>query len=156
MIGRKAGRNALLEWRVATVKHPRLGAESSGQKRLTIGKTLFEENMADNERRRTQRYGFIASAELVEIKADVRMVSRVSELSRHGCYLDMINPFPKDTLVLVKISAGDAYFEGKGNIAYTQPNLGAGVKFTEIEQQYVPVLERWLDELEQERVRKMG
>jgi hypothetical protein len=34
--------------------------------------------------------------------------------------------------------------------------MGAGVKFTEIEQQYVPVLERWLDELEKDRVRKLG
>jgi hypothetical protein len=112
--------------------------------------------MGGEERRRTPRYGFIASAELIEVKADVRIVTRVSELSRHGCYLDMMNPFPKDTLVLVKISAGDAYFEGKGLIVYCQPNMGAGVKFTEIEQQYVPVLERWLDELEKDRVRKLG
>jgi hypothetical protein len=121
-----------------------------------MGKTPSEGYMAEHERRHTQRYGFIASAELIEVKADVRMVTRVSELSRHGCYLDMMNPFPKGTLVLVKISAGDAYFEGKGNIAYSQPNMGAGVKFTEIDQQYVPVVERWLDELEKERLRKLG
>ena len=111
--------------------------------------------MGGEERRRTPRYGFIASAELIEVRADVRIVTRVSELSRHGCYLDMMNPFPKDTVVLVKISAGDAYFEGKGLIVYSQPNMGAGVKFTEIEQQYVPVLERWLDDLEKDRVRRL-
>ena len=124
--------------------------------RHNMGKTPSEDYMAEHERRRTQRYGFIASAELIEVKADVRMVTRVSELSRHGCYLDMMNPFPKGTLVLVKISAGDAYFEGKGHIAYSQPNMGAGVTFTDIEQQYVPVVERWLDELEKERLRKLG
>jgi hypothetical protein len=63
------------------------------------------------EKRRTPRYSFIASAELIEVRADVRIASRVSELSLHGCYLDMMNPFPKDTLVLVKISAGEALFE---------------------------------------------
>jgi hypothetical protein len=112
--------------------------------------------MGGEERRRTPRYGFIASAELLEVKADVRIVTRVSELSRHGCYLDMMNPFPKDTLVLVKISAGDAYFEGRGVTVYCQPNMGAGVRFTDTEERYVPVLERWLDDLEKERVRNLS
>jgi len=47
------------------------------------------------EKRRSPRYSFIASAELIEEKADVRIASRVSELSLHGCYLDMMNPFPR-------------------------------------------------------------
>ena len=50
------------------------------------------------------------SAELIEQKTDVRIATRVSELSLHGCYLDMMNPFPKDTLVLVKIFAGEDFF----------------------------------------------
>ena len=42
------------------------------------------------------------------------IATRVSELSLlYGCYLDMMNPFPVGTLVLVKISAGDAYFDAK-------------------------------------------
>lgn len=108
------------------------------------------------EKRRTPRYSFIASAELIELRADVRIVTRVSELSRHGCYLDMMNPFPKDTKVLVKISAGEAFFEAKGMIVYSQPNMGAGCRFDEIEEQYVPVLERWLDEMEQDQARRQG
>jgi hypothetical protein len=112
--------------------------------------------MGQDERRRTPRYPFIASAELIEIRADVRIVTRVSELSLHGCYLDMMNPFPKSTRVLVKITAGDAYFEGKGEIVYSQPNMGAGVRFDEVDTQYVPVLERWLDEMEKDRVRRLG
>jgi hypothetical protein len=114
-----------------------------------------EANMAD-ERRRTPRYGFIASAELVEVRSDVRIATRVSELSRHGCYLDMMNPFPKDTAVLVKISAAEAFFESTGVIAYSQANMGAGVKFDEVAPPYVEVLERWLDEMEKDRIRRLG
>ncbi|HTQ59929.1 MAG TPA: PilZ domain-containing protein [Candidatus Solibacter sp.] len=99
-----------------------------------------------SERRRTPRYSFIASAELIEEASDVRIATRVSELSLHGCYLDMMNPFPVGTLVLVKISAGDAYFQAKSKIVYAQTNMGAGVAFLEIDAQYQPVLERWLDE----------
>ena len=48
----------------------------------------------------------------------MRIASRVSELSLHGCYLDMMNPFPTGTMVLVKIAAGDSFFEAKSKIVY--------------------------------------
>jgi hypothetical protein len=105
------------------------------------------------ERRRTPRYSFIASAELIEQASDVRIATRVSELSRFGCYLDMMNPFPLGTLVLVKISAGDAFFQAKGKIVYAQTNMGAGVVFLDIDPKSVPVLERWLDEAAKEKTR---
>jgi hypothetical protein len=105
------------------------------------------------EKRRGPRYPFIASAELIEERADVRIASRVSELSLHGCYLDMLNPFPTGTLVLVKISAGDAYFEAKSKIVYSQQNMGAGVGFLEIGANSQAVLDRWLDEAEKEQKR---
>jgi PilZ domain-containing protein len=88
------------------------------------------------------------------VQADVRIASRVSELSRHGCYLDMMNPFPTGTLVLVKISAGDAFFEAKSKIVYSQLNMGAGVGFLEVKPDSLIVLERWLDEAEKERIRQ--
>lgn len=105
------------------------------------------------ERRRSPRYSFIASAELIEQASDVRIATRVSELSRFGCYLDMMNPFPLGTLVLVKISAGDAFFQAKGKIVYAQTNMGAGVVFLDIDPKCVPVLERWLDEAAKEKTR---
>jgi hypothetical protein len=108
------------------------------------------------EKRRSPRYSFIASAELIEERADVRIATRVSELSLHGCYLDMMNPFPKGTMVLVKISAGDAFFEAKSQIVYSQPNMGAGVGFLAVEPASQIVLDRWLDELEREHKRLAG
>ncbi len=116
----------------------------------------MEAAIAYQERRRGARYSFIASAELIEVKADVRIASRVSELSRHGCYLDMMNPFPTGTMVLVKIAAGDAFFEAKSKIVYAQHNMGAGVGFLEVAPASQAVLERWLDEAEQERKKQGG
>jgi hypothetical protein len=106
------------------------------------------------EKRRGPRYSFIASAELVEQKADVRIASRVSELSLHGCYLDMMNPFPTGTQVLVKIAAGEAFFEAKAKIIYSQPNMGAGVAFLDVTPDSQAALERWLDQAEKERQRQ--
>lgn len=108
------------------------------------------------ERRRTPRYTFIASAELIEESADVRIATRVSELSLNGCYLDMMNPFPVGTLVLVKISAGDQYFQARSKIVYAQPNMGAGVSFLAVEDAYQPVLERWLDDAKRDQQKRVG
>jgi len=130
----------------------------SGEKRRTIRLCGIspEAKTVIREQRRTPRYPFVASAELIEEKSDVRIATRVSELSRHGCYLDMLNPFPQGTFVLVKIAAGEAFFESKAKIVYSQPNMGAGVGFLEVAEEYVPVLERWLDEAERENQRQSG
>jgi hypothetical protein len=100
----------------------------------------------ERERRRTPRYLFIASAELYEEQSDVRVASRVSELSKNGCYLDMMNPFPTGTLILLKIFAGELTFQSKARIVYYTPNVGAGVTFLEVEPKYNYILDRWLEE----------
>jgi PilZ domain len=102
--------------------------------------------MSYREKRRTPRYIFIASAELYEEASDVRIASRVSELSQHGCYLDMMNPFPTGTLMLLKIFAGDQTFQSKARVVYHTPNVGAGVTFLEVEPQSEYVLNGWLEE----------
>ena len=130
---------------------------AAGLKHRTIVVGFHPEATIDyHEKRRGPRYPFIASAELIEVRADVRIASRVSELSMNGCYLDMMNPFPTGTLVLVKISAGEAFFEARSKIVYSQMNMGAGVGFLEVKPDSQAVLERWLDEAEKERVRQAG
>ena len=86
----------------------------------------------------------------------MRIASRVSELSLHGCYLDMMNPFPMGTLVLVKIAAGESFFEAKSKIVYAQHNMGAGVGFLQIAPNSQAVLERWLDGAEKEKQKQSG
>lgn len=100
----------------------------------------------ERERRRTPRYVFFASAELLEVKSEVRVASRVSELSLHGCYLDMMNPFPKDTQVLLRIWTDEKIFQTKGRVIYSQPNMGAGVVFLDVEPMYLAILQQWLDD----------
>src|SRR6516164_7858134 len=99
----------------------------------------------EQERRRTPRISFIAHAELREDASQVRVVSRVSELSLGGCYLDMMNPFPPGTMVTLRITAGEETFETRGKIIYTQPNIGAGVAFLDVDPKYQAVLRHWLE-----------
>ena len=103
------------------------------------------------EQRRTPRYTFIASAELIEQKTDVRIATRVSELSLHGCYLDMMNPFPMHTVVRVKIwTEENVLIETKACVIYSQPNRGAGLAFVDLDPRYAPLLEKWLAKAEKE------
>jgi hypothetical protein len=100
----------------------------------------------ERERRRTPRYTFFASAELFEENSTSRVISRVSELGLHGCYLDMMNPFPANTLILLKITAGEVTIESKAQVVYSTPNMGAGVVFLDMEPKHEFILKRWLEE----------
>jgi len=100
----------------------------------------------ERERRRTPRYIFIASAELYDEASDVRVASRVSELSLHGCYLDMMNPFPPNTIIRLKIFAGDLTFQSKARVIYSTSNVGAGVAFIDVEPKYEYMIKRWMEE----------
>ena len=97
-----------------------------------------------DERRRTPRYTFIATAELIDEQARTKTETRVSELSLHGCYFDTVNPLPDGTPIHVKIYFENEFFEAKGKVIYAQPNLGMGVTFDEIPAYATPVLKKWL------------
>lgn len=99
----------------------------------------------ERERRRTPRYLFIASAELYEEQSEVRVASRVSELSLHGCYLDMMNPFPSGTIILLKIFADNLTFQSKARVIYSTSNVGAGVAFLDVEPKYEYILHHWME-----------
>jgi hypothetical protein len=83
---------------------------------------------------------------LYEEQTDVRVASRVSELSLHGCYLDMMNPFPTGTIILLKIFAGEMTFQSKARVVYFTPNVGAGVTFQDVEPKYEYMLQHWIEE----------
>ncbi len=105
----------------------------------------------EQERRRTPRYMFFASAELLEEKSEVRIATRVSELSRNGCYLDMMNPFPTHTVVRVKIwTEENVMIETKALVVYSQANRGAGLAFVDFETKHLPQLEKWLEKAKRE------
>lgn len=111
----------------------------------------------ERERRQVPRYPFIANAELVEERSDMRIAVRVSELSLGGCYLDMMNPLPMGTLVRVNISTGVDFFEAKAEILYSlvQPG-GVGMRFIDVEPQYLTVLQGWLEKAERDRQRRLS
>lgn len=99
----------------------------------------------ENERRRSPRYSFAATAELTADNPRASATAIVSELSLRGCRLKMSSVFPLNVPINVKISTAGELFQTKARIVYLQPGVSAGVAFLGMEQQAREILRRWLD-----------
>jgi len=97
------------------------------------------------ERRRTARYPFAATAEIIDEKASARTsASRITDLSWHGCYVEMMNPFPQGTGVLIEIYFETEFLELHATVAYLEPKLGMGLAFNDMQPYFTGVLNKWL------------
>src|SRR5260370_9472231 len=66
--------------------------------------------LVETELRRSPRVSFIAAAEIMEANTQVRLSARTSDISRHGCYMDMVNPLPTGVAVKIPIAQGQPTF----------------------------------------------
>ena|SRR6266576_136073 len=100
-----------------------------------------------SERRRAPRYPIIADAEITEIASETKLGAKTSDLSAGGCFLDMSNPSPEGTEIVVRISRAGTTFTARGKVVFQFPNMGMGVMFTSVPTSQQTVLERWLEGL---------
>jgi hypothetical protein len=98
----------------------------------------------EQERRRSPRFPFIASAEVHEESNGSQLSARISDLSATGCYVDTINPLPGGTAVRVKILNDAQSFEASATVAYSVVHLGMGLSFGEVPPGSRDVLQSWL------------
>jgi PilZ domain len=70
--------------------------------------------------------------------------ARTSDLSLVGCYLDMTNTLPEGTEVRLHIFHEDANFTAFGVVIHCHPNMGMGVRFTDVQLDQHEILEKWL------------
>ena len=104
-------------------------------------------DLTSDERRGTPRYGFTATAEVVDMHSRTRMNTRISDLSMEGCYVDTNAPFPVRTKVRIRVTASKKTFETQGVVVYSLPNMGMGIAFSEPEPAHAAILKSWIDEL---------
>jgi len=99
------------------------------------------------KRRSVRRCPFVASAEVTELHSGAVLSARTSELGLGGCYVDALNPFPKGTLVGLRILRDQGAFETKAKVVYSDPRFGMGLAFTEMTAGQRSLLEDWLVEI---------
>jgi len=101
-------------------------------------------NSVYTEKRRSPRFPFVAVAEITEKESSGKLVTRVSELSVNGCYIDEQNPFPSGTIVTLKIISESEVFDATAKVLYAHQNLGMGLVFQEVSLRSGAVLRGWL------------
>jgi hypothetical protein len=99
------------------------------------------------EHREVPRFTLIASIELREPQSDTRISGRISEISRKGCYVDVLITLPQGTVLDVRISRDQGVFETKGKIVYVQEGMGMGVTFVNPAPEQLKLLDCWLAEI---------
>ena len=102
--------------------------------------------LAGADRRIHPRYEFVAAVEVRVAESDVRIETRVRDLSQQGCYVDTDNPLPLGTVTDVRIKKGAQLFEARTRVVYSRAGKGMGLMFTAIEPEQIRTLETWLAE----------
>jgi PilZ domain-containing protein len=85
------------------------------------------------ERRRSPRFRCSGSAEFRPEGSDVRMWGTLTDISLHGCYVEMNSTFPVDTRVSLTIEALGVRVRVQATVRVSYPFLGMGMCFSEIE-----------------------
>ena len=94
-----------------------------------------------DERRCTQRYAFVAAAEVEDSVCVCQ--ARVADLSIAGAYLVLPDFFPRGASILVKIRTKREFFQCHATVTHSTPH-GMGVRFHEIGPPFLIVLQEWL------------
>jgi hypothetical protein len=110
--------------------------------------TPSQPNPPFRDKREVPRYSFIADVDLAEPSTDTHISGRVSEISRKGCYVDVLNTLPEGTVLKLKIMRDQGVFSTKARIIYVQPGMGMGVAFVEVPPDQLKILDAWLAEIE--------
>lgn len=103
---------------------------------------------AQHERRRTPRYPFSATAEIVDQQEDSRLQSQVRDLSSGGCYVETPDPLPPGKNVVVEIYTSNEFLETHATVAFSESNQGMGLCFGVMQPYFAAVLTAWLAQAE--------
>jgi hypothetical protein len=107
----------------------------------------FKGAATPGDRRQANRYSFSAMAEVVEMVSGARLSTRAADLSQKGCYLDTLNPFATGSNVRVRISWDGAELTCAAVVRDSQPGMGMGVAFTDLDEARKALIESWIAKL---------
>jgi hypothetical protein len=97
------------------------------------------------DRRQHKRHAFSATAEIVDMVTGARLSTRMADLNRGGCYLDMLSPLPIGSNLRVRICSDGAELTCTAVVRDSQPGMGMGVAFTDLDDASKAVIESWIE-----------
>jgi hypothetical protein len=93
---------------------------------------VIRQNMkvpAQKERRGQSRYRVDAGVRISDQRSAVPNWCNIVDISRSGCYIEMVMPFPKGTLLTLELRAGAMRLQTRGQVQSSLPGKGMGVQF---------------------------
>jgi hypothetical protein len=100
-----------------------------------------------SERRKAPRYTLVATTVLTDITNSTKLSGRVTEISRSGCYVDILYPLPVGAQLIVNISCDRGTLVVKAKILYIHERIGMGLIFLDPPKDQLEILDSWLAEL---------
>lgn len=95
------------------------------------------------DRRRYPRYSVQVQVELHPDGSDIPLRLETTDLSRGGCYVQMMMTLPLATYVNATLWLGDSRVRGR--VVTRHPQFGNGIMFLEFEANGEQILARYLD-----------
>jgi hypothetical protein len=95
------------------------------------------------DRRRVPRIPFKATSVVAETGSMRAVVAQTTELSRFGCFVQTIKPYPRGTRVHIELSEAGTTFVASGAVAYVTDE-GMGIVFSTVESENYEILAKWL------------
>lgn len=88
------------------------------------------------EQRRSPRYKCEGSAELIQDGLDLRTWATFTDISVHGCYVEVTATLPIGTMLNIKLEVNGILVRARGIVRVTYPSVGMGIAFTEMSDTY--------------------
>lgn len=108
------------------------------------------------DRRKHPRYPVSGGAEIRQQGVDARIWARLTDISRGGCYLEIMSPLPVLTYVNVVLTLEEQRLQAKGQVVVAHPNFGMGIQFIDLSPAERQMLEGWLAALAPKVVTPLG
>jgi hypothetical protein len=85
-----------------------------------------------SERRQSPRYKCSGSAQFRVQGSDIRTWGTLTDISQHGCYVELMATFPVGAIVDLELELNGIRADVKGEVRVSYPCLGIGIAFREI------------------------
>ncbi len=110
----------------------RFELERAGNRKPDTAPVVVRQNIPVPERkdRRAQsRYRFSAGVQVSDQRSDAPNWCNIADISEGGCYIELVVPFPKGTLLNLEVRTGEIRLRTRGKVQSCQPGRGMGVQF---------------------------
>jgi c-di-GMP-binding flagellar brake protein YcgR len=97
------------------------------------------------DRRHFRRYSVNVQIDLRQEGSDVPLRMQTADLSRGGCYTQLMMTLPIGTYVNATLWLGDSAIRVRGRVVTRHPQFGNGIMFLEFQGKGEQVLARYLD-----------